>query len=385
MDPVLDAREQQLVGTARDFARERVTPHAAAWERERSVPRDTLRAAAEAGLAGLLVPKHHGGQGVSYTAMARIMEELSRGCMAFAFSLVVHNNLAGSIARNGSPALIEHTIPSLVAGERIGAFCLTESGVGSDAAAITTTAREEDDCWVLDGEKAWVTNGTVADLLSIYVQTDAQQGWRGIACLLVDGDAPGLHREEAYALMGGHAMGTAGLTLKNCRVPAERMLIPPGEAFKAAMTGINIARANVGAMCCGILSAGLERALDYTAQRQIFGRPVAGFQGVQWQLADVATELEAARLLTYQATSAIDRGEDGVVEAAHAKKYASRVALTGLSACMQVMGANGFRAEEPLGRHMASAKMAQYLDGATEIQNVVISRALLRSRGVDTA
>ena len=154
----------------------------------------------------------------------------------------------------------------------------------------------------------------------------------------------------------------------------------PGDAFKAAMRGISLARAVVGAMCCGMIRESLACAIDYASKREVFGRPVGSFQGIQWQLADVATNLEAARLLTYQAALAIDAGEDATVKAAHAKKFATRVALGDISDCMQVMGAEGFRSDHPLGRHLASAKMAQYLDGTTEIQNVVISRAIFRGR-----
>lgn len=384
-DPTLQAHEQRLVTTARDFARQVVAPQAAAWERERRVPRETLREAAQAGLAGLLVPEAWGGSGISFTAMARVMEELSRACMSFAFSLVCHNNLAGNIARNGSDAQRERYLGPMVRGEWIGAFLLTEPGAGSDAAAIATRATRTDGGWRLDGEKAWVTNGVIADVLSVYAQSDPAQGWRGAVCLLVDGDAPGLGRDPAYGLLGGHAMGVCGVSLRDCHVDEGQTLLGTEAAFRGAMEGINIARANVAAMCCGMLSAGLERSLDYTAERRAFGQAVAGFQGVQWQLADVATELEAARLLAYQATQVIDGGETGALEAAHAKKFATRVALNGLVNCMQVMGAHGFRAEEVLGRHLACAKLAQWLDGATEIQNVVISRELLRRRGVTTA
>ncbi len=376
MNLSLTPAEHTLVDSARDFAHAAVRPHAAGWEQARTVPVETFRAAAQAGLAGLLVPPAWGGQGVSMTAFAAVMEALAAECLPFTFMVVVHNNLAGNIARNGTDTQRERYLPAMLAGAQVGAFCLTEPGAGSDAAAITTRAREVPQGWALDGEKAWVTNGAVADLFSIYAQTDPAQGWRGIACLLAEAETPGLEREAPYALMGGHAMGTAGLALRNCVVPAENLLLPAGRAFKAAMEGIDIARATVAAMCCGMLQRGLEVAVAYARERRVFGQRVAALQGVRWQLADVATHLEAARLLTYQATGAIDAGADATLAAAHAKKFATRAALDGLGACMQAMGAVGYRAEYPLGRHLASAKMAQFLDGTTEIQNVVISRGL---------
>ncbi len=381
MELNLEPHEQKLVETARRFTREMVVPNAAAWEFERKVPIETIRAAAVAGLLGLLVPKEHGGQGLSYTGVSRVMEELASGCMFFSFSLIVHNNLSDNIVRNGTTEHIKKYIPGLILGEQIGAFCLTEPEAGSDAAAITTEAKEIHGEWVLNGHKAWITNGAVANLFSVYAQTDPSLGWRGIVCILVEDNAPGLQRGDVYKMLCGHAMGTSELILKDCTVPNENLLIGHGEAFKAAMRGITIARANVGALCCGMMRASLECAVDYALKRQVFGRPVADFQGVQWQLADVATNLEAARALTYQATLAIDKGEDATIKASHAKKFATRAALTDIGSCMQAMGAEGFRADYALGRHMAGAKMAQYLDGTTEIQNVVISRALFKTGG----
>ena len=228
----------------------------------------------------------------------------------------------------------------------------------------------------MDGEKAWITNGAVADVLSVYAQTDAAQGWRGIACLLVDGDAPGIEREPPYALLGAHALGTTGMRFSGCRVPAADLLLAPGQGFKAAMAGINLARALLAACCCGMLAASLGAAIDHAAGRRAFGRTTLEFQGLEWQLADVATELEAARLLTYRALAVMDAGDSGVVEAAHAKKFASRAAFSGIAACMQAMGAAGLRQTHALARHLACAKAAQYLDGTTEIQNVVLGRSL---------
>ena len=378
MDVSLDPREQEVVDTAIEFNRKMVVPHAKGWELERKVPLDTLRAAANAGLMGLRVSEEYGGQGLSSTATARIMEEIASGCMYFAFSLVVHNNLAGNISCNGTPAHIRQFIPRLIKGEHIGAFCLTEPGAGSDAAAITTKAKAVDKSWVLNGEKAWITNGAVANLFSVYAQSDPARGWKGIVCILVEDNAPGLERGDLYSMLCGHAMGTARLILRDCRVAEENLLIGTEAAFKAAMAGISFARAVVGAMCCGMIRTSLEYAVEYAKKRHAFGRPVSDFQGIQWQLADVATNLEASRLLTYHATQAMDRGEDATAKAAHAKKFATRVALADISNCMQVMGAEGFRDDYPLIRHMAGAKMAQYLDGTTEIQNVVISRDLFK-------
>jgi len=378
MDLDLSTREQQLIENATAFARDVVAPQAARWEIERTLPRDALRAAAEQGLTGLLVPEQQGGAGVSYTAMARVVEELSAADMAFAFSIVVHNNFMGAIAGNGDDAQRRRALPAMQSMDKLGAFLLTEPGGGSDAAAIKTTARRDGDGWVIDGAKAWITNAADADILSIYAQTDPSAGWRGIAAFLVDAHTPGVVRETPYAMLGGHALGAGGFRFEGCRVGDDALLVPPGSGFKAAMAGIDVARANVAAMCCGMLRTGLDTALAYASERPAFGQTVADFQGVQWQLADVATDLHAARLMAYDATRAIDRDGGAPLPAAHAKKFATRAALTGLAECMQALGANGLKHDHPLARHLAMAKVAQYLDGTTEIQNVVISRALLK-------
>ena len=376
----LTHREQDVVRTAETFTRDMVVPHAASWEQEKKMPVDTLRAAGREGLLGLLVSEKYGGQGISYTAVARVMEEFASGCMFFAFSAVVHNNQGNSLSTYGSQEQVERFIPGLISGERIGAFCLTEPDAGSDAAAISTRAEPVERGWLVNGEKAWVTNGAAANMFSVYAQTDPAAGWRGLVCILVEDTSPGLERGEVYQMMGGHAMGTAMLKLTDCLLPAENLLIGKGEAFKAAMKGIDLARTLVGAMCCGMVRSSLKCALKYASKRTVFGRAVTDFQGNQWQLADVATNLEASRLLTYDAARALDAGENATVKSAHAKKFSTRTALTDISTCMQVMGAEGYRDEHPLGRHLAGAKMAQYLDGTTEIQNVVISRAMIQPR-----
>ncbi len=367
------------VEAARTFAREVIAPNAARWEDERRYPREAFPEAAARGLCGLVVPAEMGGSGLGATAMARVMEVLAGADMAFSFGLVVHNNLAGAIARHGNPEQVERYLSDLVAGRRVGAFLLTEPQGGSDAAAILTRAGREGGGWVIEGEKAWVSNGAGADVLSVYAQTDPALGWRGIACFLVDADRPGVVREPPYRLMGGHALGTNAFRFEGCRVGGETLLLGPGDGFKAAMAGIDLARVNVAAMCCGMMGVGLDRALAATAGRRAFGQAIADFQGIQWMLADAATDLEASRLLAYEAARRLDADEDATLAAAHAKKFATRAALTRLADCMQAMGAPGYRADCPLSRHLACAKMAQYLDGTTEIQNVVISRAL-RSR-----
>jgi alkylation response protein AidB-like acyl-CoA dehydrogenase len=383
MSYTLTPDETTLVETARRFAEEVVAPKAAAWEAERRYPREAIEDACSAGLGGLLVPKALGGQGASFAAAAEIVETLAAADFGFTFPLIVHNNLAGNIARNGSEAQKARYLPDMIAGRRIGAFLLTEPGAGSDAAAITTRATpgsETNGGWILEGEKAWVTSGIAADILSVYAQSDPAAGWRGIACFLVEADTAGVERGAPYALLGGHAVGVSDVAFRGCAVDEAALFIPPGRGFKVALGGIDVARANVAMACCGMLGTALETALDYTSRRRAFGQATAAFQGLQWELADVATDLEAARLLARQAVARAGAGEGGGIAAAHAKKFATRVAFKGIHTCMQAMGAVGARADYPLARHLAAVKLAEYMDGTTGIQNVVIARALFRDR-----
>jgi len=353
---------------------------AASWEAERRYPREAMSAAGDVGLAGILVPKILGGLGYGLSEAADAFSLIAAADMGLAFALTVHANFTGSLANAGSDEQRSRYLDDLMAGRLIGAFLLTEPGAGRDAAAVATTARRDGDGWVIDGEKAWISNGVAAGLFKVFAQTDASLGWRGIAAFLVEGDAPGVERLPAYTMMGGHSVGACGVRFNGVRVAREAMIHGPEDAFKGAMAGINIARAGVAAMCCGMMSASLDHALEAVTGREAFGQTIGDFQGVQWMLADAATDLEASRLLTRHATEVFDRGEDAMIACAHAKKFATRAAWKAISDCMQVMGARGFRVDDghPLARHLAGVRMAQWLDGATEIQNVVITRDLLK-------
>lgn len=364
----------EALAIAQRFADEQIAPYAQQWEQDRSQPLSTLRAATQ--LTGLLVPTALGGQGLSKTELAKIAEVLAAADLGVAFALVVHNNLMNAVATLGSSHLQQTYLPKLANMEMLGAFLLTEAGAGSDAAAIETTAKQTTDGWVINGAKAWVTNAQHANLLSVYAQTNPGSGARGIAAFLVPADTPGVTRNAPYSLVGGHSMGTGSFDFAQCEVPSEALLAPPGKGFKAALSGIDLARAVVAAMSCGILGASLDLAITHCKTRQLFGSKLADKQGMQWQLADVATDLHAMQLMAYQACELLDAGAPATLAAAHAKKFATRQLLSGVAQCMQALGANGLRQDTPLARHYAAAKIAQYIDGTTEIQNVVLSRAL---------
>jgi alkylation response protein AidB-like acyl-CoA dehydrogenase len=375
---LLNERERAVFERARRFGRDYVAPRAAAWERARAVPPEAIREAALLGLTAIEVPAAQGGAGAGFIAKTLIAEELSRSCMAFAFSLANTQNAAARVARQGTPAQIARHLAPLIAGERLGCTAITEPGAGSDIPAMTTFARKVEGGWVIEGDKAWITNAARAETILLYAKTESAEGSAGIAAFLIDAGMPGFERLPAYGLMGGHAIGVGGFRLRQFRVDEAALFYPPGEAFKRALAGINGARVYVAAMCCGMVREALRLALDYATRRHAFGRRLLDHQGLRWSLADVATELEAARLLVYRAAERVERGEDAVLVAALAKKFAVEMADRRLGQCMQAMGAEGLREDYPIGRHIAAARIAAYVDGTTEMQNERIGSYLLQ-------
>jgi alkylation response protein AidB-like acyl-CoA dehydrogenase len=376
LDEILTPEERGVVAKARAFAEEHVAPHAARWEWNRHYPLDTVRLACAQGLNTIELAKNHGGQGLSFSCKLRAFEEIAKVDFAFAFALINHHNACARFARDGQAAHVSRLLPRLIKGDVIGCAGLSEPGVGSDFGGLEMTAVRIEGGWKLNGAKAWITNAAVAGLSIAYAQTDQSLGYRGIACFAIEAERPGFHREMPFELHGGHAIGVGGFRLLDYVAPDEALLQPPGMGFKAALAGINGARAYVAAMCCGMLQASLETAVRYTQQRRTFGRPVIEHQGVRWKLADAATDLEAARLLTYRSARLIDEGGDAVMAAAYAKKFATDMALRRIADCMQAMGANGLRAEYPLARHLAGAKIAAYTDGSIEMMNERIGAGL---------
>jgi alkylation response protein AidB-like acyl-CoA dehydrogenase len=361
---------------AEEFVRAKILPRAPIWEKSRSMATVEIREAIGAGIGSIRIGAEHGGLGLDYSSMGSVLRILASADFPFAFSLAVHAAVAGSMAEYGSPAQLDRYLRRIQTGEIILAVCITEPSAGSHAAAMQTTARLDEGGWRISGSKAWITNASSADLFLVYARTDTGAGPAGIASFLVERGCPGLSVTAAYDLVGCHSMGLAGVEFVDCLVPHDALFARPGEGFKRAMSGIDVARTLVSAMACGIIEASLTFALKATTGRSAFGSRTIDFQGVQWMLADVATDLSASELLFNAAASKLDRGKRATIEAAHAKKFATKVALNAVAQCMQLTGARGLLAETPISRHLAAAKAAQYLDGTTEIQNVVIARSL---------
>lgn len=373
----LDDAERALLDRAEDFARRVVAPNAAAWhETGAALPRAVLREYAALGLNALQVSRERGGHAARYRAKLRVAEAIAAVCFPSAFAL---NNMQGSttrMEREGSPDQVARYLPGLMDGSIICAPALSEPGTGSDFAAITTAATETAEGWTVTGEKAWVTNGTEADQLILYAQTRPGAGAKGIASFIVDMHAQGIERLPPEHLAGGGGIGAAGVRLHGVHVPAHDLFAPAGEAFKRGMRGITGARIHVAAMIAATVGDALRRAVAHAGTRHAFGKPLLAHQGLRWQLAEVATELEATRLLVARAASIVEDGGDAQVEAAMAKKYAGQMATRGVAACMQVMGGEGLRASHPFGRHLLAARTAAYVDGTTEMMNERIGAAL---------
>lgn len=373
----LTTEEARLVEAGRKVAA-MAEKFAGECERDRRPPRETWDAYRAAGLKGLLVPKTQGGHALSAFAMAQISEAIGAADPAAALTFIPQEYSMAAIARYASHPWHHEILKTLMTGERLTGFLLTEPQAGSDAAAIATSAEETAAGWRLTGTKAWVSNAPYMDEYFVFAQTKPGSGAKGIAGFLVPREAGGLEVGAPYDLLGGHVAAIADVHFRNVDIARERMVVPPGEGLKAALSAIDLARINVAAMSCGSLATGLDVALRYATTRRAFGQAIGDFQGLQWALADIATDLKAARLLTYDAAETLDRDGRAAAPAAHAKKFATRAALRGLAQCMQTLGSNGLRHDWPLARHFANAKISECLDGTTEIQNVVIGRDLLR-------
>lgn len=377
-DRSLSPEVRAFIARARAFAEESIAPAAKDWEYARSAPLDVLRQACAQGFAGIELATSFGGLGLPFSAKMRMAEEFSKHDLAFTFALVQHHNALVRIAESAPRATADALVPRMLAGELFGCTAMTEPTAGSDFAAIGMTATQVAGGWRLTGDKGWISNAAFADVFLTYAQTDASAGNKGIACFIVSADAKGFRRQPAYELHAAHAIGVGGYSVEDCFVPDDMVVYPPGEGFKSAMNGVNRARVHVSAMNAGLLESSLATAMQYGSARKVFGAPLLDFQGLRWSLVDVATDLEALRLLAYRGARLIDAEEDAQEAAAMAKKFGNDRALAGVAACIQAMGANGLRADFPLVRHLGAAKLLAYTDGTTEMMNERIGHLLRR-------
>lgn len=366
-----------LLETARRFADDVIARDAAAWARSRAMQPAALKQAAALGLLAFQAPKDWGGHAFDFHDKLALLEMMSRHSYDFAFSLTNTAGAASHLAEALPREVAQRYVPAMLCGDRFGGSALSEPGAGSDFAGIRTRAARDGKGWRLDGEKGWITNAAFGDVFITYAQTDPAQGWRGIGSFLVDGARAGFERTPPEALAGGGVIGAGGFRLTNYRVEADEVIAEPGQAFRRAMSGVNQARTYVAAMCVAMTQACLDVAIAYGRERQAFGSPLAAKQGWRWQAADIATDIEAARQLVATAAARIATGADAALLSAHAKKFGTRMAVQRISDACQLMGAAGLREEFPFLRHLASARVASYTDGSTEMQNERIAAILI--------
>ena len=376
-----DLTEEQLLlqENVRRFAREEVAPGAIERDETEQWPGEIIRRLGELGLMGVMVPQQWGGAGMDTVAYTVAMEEIARADASVSVMMSVNNSLVCSMLNQvGSEAQKKKYLIPLANGEKLGAFSLSEPQAGSDASNLRCLARREKDVYLISGTKNWVSGGPKADVIMLLAMTDPKKGHKGISCFIVEQGLPGLTAGKPEDKLGIRAAVTTELYFDEVRVPAENLLGKEGDGFVIAMTALDGGRIGIAAQAVGIAQAALDRALEYAQEREQFGQKIIKFQAIQIKLADMATEVEAARLLTRRAAFLKDRGKSITAAAAMAKGFASDVALRTATQCVQIHGGSGYMRETGVERLMRDAKITQIYEGTSEIQRLVIARELQR-------
>jgi butyryl-CoA dehydrogenase len=379
MEFKLTAAQQAVQERARRFAQDEVAPRAREADERGEFPLDLVRRMGELGfLAGAMSPAY-GGSGIDHVGAALVYEEVGRADSSVRGFLAVHAGLVSACIDDwGSEEQKRRYLPRLATGELIGCYCLTEPNAGSDAASIETTAREEGNSYVLNGEKIWITNGGIADLAIVFASRDRAARHKGICAFLVETDTPGIHREKLAGVELGHrAADHARIVFEGCRVPTSAMLGTPGEGFKVAMTALDHGRLGVAAGAVGVAQACLDACVSFARERRQFGRRIGDFQMIQAQLADMAADVEAARLLTYRAAWLKNQGQPSTCETSMAKLFATEIAVKAASDAVLIHGGRGYSNHYPVERYYRDIKGLQIYEGTSHIQRIVIARELL--------
>lgn len=379
MDFKLSEDDQMIKETAADLAAKRVYPHAEKWDEEESLPRDILDELAGLGYFGMLLPEEYGGLGLSTVTYNCAMEELAAACAGLMVTLSVHNSLCcEAIHRFGSDDLKRRFLPDMAAGTVLGAYCLTEPNAGTDAASIKTAAVRKGDVYVINGTKAFVTNGGLAGVYIVFAVTDPAQGSKGISCFVIPKDLPGIGVGAKEKKMGLKASDTREISFTDVAVPAANMIGPEGSGFKTAVILLNNGRIGIAFQALGIARAALNEAIKYSKERKQFGQPISNFQAIQFKLADMATKLDAGRLLAFRAATMKDAGENMAMEASMAKLFCSQICNYVVNEAVQIHGGYGYMKEYAVERYFRDARVTEIYEGTTEAQKMVISRQLLK-------
>jgi len=377
MDFELTDEQRAVQDMARDFAARELAPHAARWDEDEIFPEATLRRAAELGMAAIYVSEANGGSGLGRIEAAILFEELAAGCTSTSAYLSIHNMVTWMIDRFGEADQQRRFLPGLVSMANFASYCLTEPDAGSDAASLKATARRDGDVYVLDGSKAFISGGGRSDLYLVMARTGVA-GAQGISAFLVESDRPGLSFGQNEKKLGWHSQPTAMVHLDGCRVPAANRLGAEGQGFALAMAGLDGGRINIAACSVGAARACLEQSLAYVQERRQFGAALACLQSVQFTLADMATELDAARLLVHRAALQLDKGApDATMAAAMAKRFATDVGFSVVDRALQLLGGYGYLQDYAVERYFRDTRVHRILEGTNEIMRLVIARRLL--------
>ena len=373
---VLTETHRDIQALAREFAANEIAPHAARWNADHHIPLDVIHRMGALGFLGIVVPEEFGGAGLDATALALVMEEIAAADAGISVSIAVQNGLvAAPILRAGTDDQKREWLPRIAGGEVLGCYALTEPEAGSDTAALGTRAVPEADGYRITGAKQWISNGALADVFVIFARTGGE-GARGVSAFVATG-GDGLTAGPPERKMGLHTSSTVSLAFDGFHVPASGMLGAEGEGLKLALSTLDGGRISVAAQAVGIARASLELAVSYASERQAFGGPIARFQGVQFPIADIAAQVDAARLLTLHAAGLRDAGLPHGEAGAKAKLFASAVAVRAADVAVQTLGGYGFSAEYDAERHYRDAKITEIYEGTSEIQRIVIARSLM--------
>merc|ERR1712166_736065 len=378
-NPFLPEEHRQLQQSVRDFADAELVPIAAEVDRTHEFPAAQVKSIGEMGLMGVAIDAEYGGTGMDYLAYAIAMEEVSRGCASCGVIMTVNNTLyAYPVEQFGTHEQKQEFLTPFASGQKLGCFGLTEPGNGSDAGAASTTAREEEDAWVLNGTKAWITNAHEADCAVVMATTDKSLKHKGISSFIVPKGTPGFSVGKKENKLGIRGSSTANLIFEECRIPKDHLLGPTGNGFKLAMTTLDKGRIGVAGQALGIAQASFDCAISYVQQRQAFGGPISQFQLIQHKLSAIATSIDQARLMTWHAAKLCDAGLPFIREAAQAKLAASESATFASHQAMQCLGGMGYVSDMPAERHYRDARITEIYEGTSEIQYLVIAGNLLK-------
>ena len=379
MDFTLSDEQNALRDMVRDFAEKELKPNAAEWDEKHEFPTEVVKKMGELGLMGVAYDPAYNGAGMDYLSYAIVVEELSRGCAGTGVICSAHSSLACDPINNyGTEEQKQKFLSRMTTGEWIGCYGLTEAGAGSDAAALKTTAVKDGDSYVLNGAKLFITNAVEAHVAVVFAVTDKSAGHRGISGFIVEKDTPGFSVGKVEDKMGIRASSTGELIFENCRIPAENLLGQEGQGFKIALGTLDGGRIGIAAQAVGIATAALNTSVAYAKERVQFGKPIAKLQAIQWMLADMATEIDAARLLVHRSAWMKDNKMRFGQASAMAKLYAAEAAMRATTKAIQIHGGYGYVKEYPVERHFRDAKITEIYEGTSEIQRLVIASNLLR-------